>query len=144
MTLEQTFSICSTFAAAGWLLLILLPRWRFTERLVVSGIWSLALSLVYLVLIARNMPGAPGGFGSLEEVRALFGTDALLLAGWVHYLAFDLLAGAIEMKQAKESGIPHLVMVPILLLTFLLGPIGLVAFFVVKSVREKKIAAVTG
>lgn len=144
MTLEQTFSICSSFAAAGWLLLIFLPRWRGTERLVVSGFWSLALSIVYFVLVVRFMPGAEGGFGSLDEVRALFGVEALLLAGWVHYLAFDLLVGAIEMKQAKEAGIPHLLMVPVLLLTFLLGPIGLVAFFVVKSIRLKKLAEVAG
>ncbi len=144
MTLEQMFSLCSAFAAIGWLLLIFLPRWRVTGRLVISGFWSLALSLVYLVLVARWMPGADGGFGSLAEVRALFGVEALLLAGWVHYLAFDLFVGAIEMKQAKEAGIPHLLMVPILLLTFLLGPVGLVVFFVVKSARLRKVAEVTG
>ena len=144
MTLAQTFSICSTFAAAGWLLLIVLPRWRVTERLVISGFWSIVLSVVYLVLVVRYMPGAEGGFGSLEEVRALFGVEALLLAGWVHYLAFDLLAGAIEMKQAKEAGIPHLLMVPVLLLTFFLGPIGLVVFLIVKSIRLRRVAEVTG
>ena len=144
MTLAQTFSICSTFAAAGWLLLIVLPRWRVTERLVISGFWSIALSVVYLVLVVRYMPGAEGGFGSLEEVRALFGVEALLLAGWVHYLAFDLLAGEIEMKQAKEAGIPHLLMVPVLLLTFFLGPIGLVVFLIVKSIRLRRVAEVTG
>ena len=144
MTLAQTFSICSTFAAAGWLLLIVLPRWRVTERLVISGFWSIALSVVYLVLVVRYMPGAEGGFGSLEEVRALFGVEALLLAGWVHYLAFDLLVGAIEVKQAKDAGIPHLLMVPVLLLTFFLGPIGLVVFLIVKSIRLRRVAEVTG
>jgi hypothetical protein len=142
MTMDQLFSSCSSFAVVGWLLLLFLPRWRWTERLVVSGGWSLALSVVYLFLIVRFMPGAAGGFGSIAEVRMFFGQDALLVAGWVHYLAFDLLVGAFEVKQAKEHGIPHLLVIPALILTFLLGPIGLLFFFVVKFVRLKKLAGV--
>jgi hypothetical protein len=136
------FSISSGFAFAGWLLLLFLPRWRWTERLVLSGFWSLVLSALYLFLVVRFMPGAQGGFGSIAEVRALFGADALLLAGWVHYLAFDLLVGALEVRQAKESAIPHLLIVPALLLTFFLGPVGLLLFFLIKSVRQRRIAKV--
>jgi hypothetical protein len=136
------FSLSSGFAFVGWLLLLFLPRWRWTERLVLRGFWSLLLSALYLFLVVRFMPGAQGGFGSLAEVRALFGADALPLAGWVHYLAFDLLIGALEVRQAKELAIPHLLVVPALLLTFFLGPVGLVLFFVIKSVRQRSIAEV--
>ncbi len=142
MTMGQLFSICSGFAVVGWLLLLFLPRWRWTERLVLSGWWSLLLSMVYLFMIVRFMPGSKGGFGSIAEVRALFGQDALLLAGWVHYLAFDLLVGVLEVRQAKESGIPHLLVIPALIFTFLLGPIGLILFFIIKAVRERKLAGV--
>jgi hypothetical protein len=143
MTFEQLFSLCSGVAVVGWLLLMILPRWRWTERLVVSGAWSLTLSAVYIFLVVCFMPGAGGGFGSIAEVRALFAQDALLLAGWVHYLAFDLLIGALEVKQAKQIGIPHVLIVPALILTFLLGPAGLVLFFIIKAVRLKKLPAVT-
>jgi len=142
MTMEQLFSICSSFAVVGWLLLLVLPRWRWTERLVLSGAWSLALSAVYLVAIVLYMPGAAGGFGSLAEVRTLFGHDGMLLAGWVHYLAFDLLVGAFEVRQAKAADIPHLLLIPVLILTFLLGPIGLLLFFIVKAVRQRKVSTV--
>jgi hypothetical protein len=139
---SELFRFANLFAMAGWLLLIVAPRWRWTARLVVSGFWSLLLSLVYLVLIARFMPGAEGGFSSIEEVRTFFGFDALLLAGWVHYLAFDLLIGAFEVRQAQRDGIPHLLLVPCLAFTCFLGPIGLLLFFAVKSVRQKRIAEV--
>lgn len=140
--MAQLFSVCSTFAMLGWLLLVVAPRWRWTERLVVSGAWSLLLSLIYLVLIAIHFPGSEGGFGSLAEVRQLFTVDALLLAGWVHYLAFDLLVGALEVRQAKEFGLPHLLLVPVLLLTFFLGPIGLLGFFTIKSIYRRRLAEV--
>lgn len=142
MTVNGLFSACSAFAAAGWLLLVAAPRWRWTARLVLSGVWSLLLSIVYVVLVIRFMPGAEGGFGSIAGVRAFFGHDALLLAGWVHYLAFDLLVGAFEVRQAHAHGIPHLLLIPILIATFLLGPAGLVLFFVIKSAREKRLAEV--
>lgn len=142
MEMNQLFSICSSFAMVGWALLIFAPRWRWTGRLVLSGFWSVLLSVVYLVLIVRFMPGADGGFGSIAEVRAFFGRDALLTAGWVHYLAFDLLVGALETRHARETNMPHVLLVPILVLTFLLGPIGLILFFGLKSARERKVAAV--
>lgn len=142
MQMDQLFSLCSAFAMVGWLLLILAPSWRWTEALVLSGAWSLVLSAVYLVLILFFMPGAAGGFGSIAEVRALFSMDALLLAGWVHYLAFDLLVGALEVRQARASGIPHLLLVPVLLLTFFLGPVGLLLFFLIKSVRQRKLSGI--
>jgi hypothetical protein len=141
--MEQLFTISNSAALVGWILLIAAPRWRWTHRLVVSGALSLLLSIVYFVLIVRFMPGAEGGFGSIREVAALFSSDALLLAGWVHYLAFDLMVGAIELRQAQEHGIPHLLLVPALIATFLLGPIGLLLFFAIKSARLRRVAPVT-
>lgn len=140
--MDQLFSLCSGFALAGWVLLLILPKWRWTDRLILSGLWSLALSVVYLILVLLFMRRAEGGFGSIAEVRTLFSTDALLLAGWVHYLAFDLLVGAFIVRHARESDIPHLLLVPVLVLTFLLGPAGLVCFFIVRSIRSRRVAEV--
>jgi hypothetical protein len=142
--MEPVFGLANMFALAGWLLLIAAPRWRWTHRLVLSGWWSVALAVVYTVLVARFFPQAEGGFGSIVEVRQLFASDALLTAGWVHYLAFDLYVGAMLVKQAHRDQLSHLVLIPILIATFLLGPMGLLAFFVVQSIRRAQAAEVTG
>ena len=118
------------------------PRWTWTRRLVLSGGWSAALSLAYLVLIAFSLPGAPGGFGTLAEVSALFANPMLLLAGWIHYLAFDLLVGAIETREAQKDGMPHLLLAPCLVLTFLLGPIGFLVFLAIRSARRRRPAGI--
>jgi hypothetical protein len=144
VTAGHVFVVCNDFALAGWALLVFAPRWRWTERLVLSGAWSLLLSLVYLVLVVIFLPSARGGFGSLDGVARLFENHALLLAGWVHYLAFDLLIGAMEARQARAAGIPHLALVPCLVMTLMLGPIGLLLFFVVKSARERRAAGLAG
>jgi hypothetical protein len=128
---ETVFSICSTLAVAGWVLLIALPRHRLAH-LVASVVIPLAIAGVYLVLIVQHFGRSDGGFGSLAEVTRLFANPAMLLAGWLHYLAFDLFLGAWEVRDAQRHGVPHLLVVPCLLLTFLLGPIGLLSYMVIR------------
>jgi hypothetical protein len=92
-----------------------------------------ALAVVYSGLILAYWTRAEGGFGSLDEVAALFRTRELLLAGWLHYLAFDLFVGAWEVRTARTAAIPFLLVVPCLGLTFLFGPAGLLAFLVLAA-----------
>jgi hypothetical protein len=91
------------------------------------------LGALYAVLIATNIFGAAGGFGSLGDVARLFENPYLLLAGWVHYLAFDLFVGAWEVRDARRLQINHLIVVPCLLLTFMLGPVGLLLYLGVRG-----------
>lgn len=128
---ETVFSVCSTLAVVGWVLLIALPRHRLAH-LVASVVIPLAIAVVYLVLIVQHFGRSDGGFGSLAEVTRLFANPAMLLAGWLHYLAFDLFLGAWEVRDAQRHGVPHLLVIPCLLLTFLLGPIGLLSYLAVR------------
>jgi Domain of unknown function (DUF4281) len=125
--LETVFSICSTLAMIGWILLAAVPRQRVAHLLASVAI-PLAIAAVYLVLIVQHFGSADGGFGSLADVQRLFANPALLLAGWLHYLAFDLFIGAWEVRDAPRHGVPHALVIPCLLLTFLFGPIGLLAY----------------
>jgi hypothetical protein len=140
--MDQVFMAGNGFGLVGWLLLIAAPRWQWTARLVLSGWWSVALAVAYTALAVAFLPEAEGGFGSISAVRSLFAHDAVLTAGWFHYLAFDLFVGAAEVKQAQKDGISHIVMIPILIATSMLGPIGLLVFFVVRSVRLRRVANV--
>ncbi|MPZ19260.1 MAG: DUF4281 domain-containing protein [Luteitalea sp.] len=132
--LEQLFGACNIVAMVGWLLLVVVPHYR-TPRLVAAVVIPLLLATVYLVLIATSFFGAEGGFGSLQDVARLFEQPVLLLAGWVHYLAFDLFIGAWETRDARRAGVPHLMVVPCLILTFMLGPIGLLAYLALRAWR---------
>lgn len=138
MALETVFSTAGMIAAVGWLLLVLLPKQRMAQT--VAGIvLPLVLSALYLFLIVRNFSGAPGGFGSLADVALLFSRSELLLAGWVHYLAFDLFIGAWEIRDSQRHQIPHLVMIPCLVMTFMLGPIGLLFYMAIRTAKIRKL-----
>ncbi len=140
MNAERLFSICNGAALIGWLLLALAPRWQWTKRLVLSGMIPLLLAVVYLVLIVTMFGRAEGGFGSLAQVAQLFRNDWVLLAGWVHYLVFDLFVGSWEVQDAQRLKISHLLVVPCLILTFLFGPIGFLLYHLIsfKARRENR------
>ncbi|WP_428407516.1 abscisic acid-deficient protein Aba4 family protein [Hyphococcus sp.] len=134
LDIETLFALSSRLAMIGWLLLLFSPkRWEWV--LFVAGIAIPALlSTLYGGLILAFFAGAEGGgFGSLAEVRALFANDAALLAGWVHYLAFDLAIGAMIARRADAAGVTRLVQIPILFFTFMFGPLGFLLFLLTEA-----------
>lgn len=137
MTPERLFSLANLVALVGWVALIFVPR---RAARVVPVALPLVLSVVYVVLIASAMPGSEGNFSSLDGVRTLFANPWALLAGWVHYLAFDLFVGGWEVRDAQRRGIPHLAIVPALVLTFLFGPGGWLLYLCVRSVVRSRVA----
>lgn len=129
------FRVANAAALLGWLLLVLAPRWHITRRVMGSGALPLALAGGYVVLISYHYlaaHGGEGGFNSLADVATLFHDPWALLAGWVHYLCFDLGVGTWELRDAQRRGLPHLLLIPALVLTFLLGPAGLLLYAVLR------------
>ena len=125
MTPDQIFAIVNPLAALSWLALIAVPR----RAAIVTGlVVPMLFALLYAGLIGGHWSGARGGFSTLPEVAQLFANPWLLLAGWVHYLCFDLLIGTWEVQDAQARGISHLLVVPCLVLTFLFGPTGWVLY----------------
>lgn len=139
MTAESLFSLAGMAVLPGWLLLIFLPRWKMSARLISGVVIPLLLAMLYAWLVVAWIGSSDGGFGSLAEVRLLFENDYLLLAGWVHYLAFDLFIGSWEVRDSARAGVHHLAVVPCLLLTFLFGPVGLLVYLVIRTARTRQL-----
>jgi len=132
MTPDQLFSILNLMALAAWLPLVFLPRARWAST-VIPAVGPVVLAAVYVALLAASLPWTEGGFTSLDGVSALFTNRWALLAGWTHYLAFDLFVGGWEVRDAQAHGVPHLFVVPALVLTFLFGPAGLLLYLAMRS-----------
>jgi hypothetical protein len=136
MDFHFLFLLCNQIVLVSWLVLIALPRWPLVIATMRNGI-ILLLSLLYAVLMfVYFFRVEGGGFGSLEAVRALFSSDPVLLGGWVHYLAFDLFVGLWVAARADEIGMSRFLQGPILLLTFMFGPAGLLAFEIMRRSRQ--------
>lgn len=137
MNLETIFSAMSGLAVVGWLCLALAPL-RRAPLVVAARMVAALLSLAYAILIFRGMadPAAPkgGGFDSLAGVMILLSTPAVMLPAWIHYLAFDLWVGTWIIEDAPKARVPHWLVLPILFGTFMLGPVGLLSYLIVRTV----------
>lgn len=138
MSPETVFEITGPLALIGWILLLfapLLPKW--SDRIAGYFIPAL-LALIYAVMLITFAGEGEGGFGSLAEVMSLFTVPGLVMAGWLHYLAFDLFIGAWEVRTARKEGIAHWMVIPCLALTLFAGPIGLLLFLGLRTLRQRK------
>lgn len=139
-TPDLVFRAASTLALLGWVLLLLSPpgaRWSLFGRRLAGRALPLLMSGLYVALLAAAWPWQ-GGFGSLAEVQRLFSQPLALVAGWVHYLAFDLFVGSWIAERGAALGLPHWQLVPLLLLTFLFGPAGLLGFVLLRALRRPR------
>jgi hypothetical protein len=138
---ETLYAVFSNLALVGWLLLIVAPRWKWTTALITSVVIPVLLALSYITLLAFN-PSAlinSGGFLHLADVARLFENPWCLLAGWAHYLAFDLFVGSWQVRDSAKIGLSHWLVIPCLVLTFLLGPAGLLCYFLLRWTLKRRV-----
>ncbi len=135
MDTERAFLVCTYGVMPAWLLLAFAPTWPWTQRLVHSLLIPLLLVPVYVGGLVLSGGGPEGsGFGTLLGVMALFTDPLTVLAGWVHYLIFDLFIGAWEVRDAHRRAVPHGYVIPCLFLTLMVGPVGLAAYLLLRLV----------
>ena len=140
MSPDQLFSAANMLAVLGWLVLAVGWRWKPASTVVAPVIVAGLLGLLYLFLIVAHFGDAEGGFDSLANVAKLFENRWALLAGWVHYLAFDLFIGAWEVRDAQRRGIHFLAVLPCLFLTFMFGPIGLLLYLAIRAAWKRRLS----
>jgi len=133
MTPNQIFSIVNAIALVTWILLAVLPPQRWGAGMATAFVVPALFAVTYIAIIVTQFGKSPGGFSSLPAVALLFSNPWLLLAGWIHYLAFDLFVGSWEVRDARERAVPRLAVVPCLALTFLFGPAGWLLYVVVRA-----------
>jgi ABA DEFICIENT 4-like len=136
MSPQQVFSVANAVALVAWIMLAVLPGRPWVTRIITTKIVPSLLAVLYAAIVVSQFGRTRGGFSTLASVGMLFSNPWLLLAGWVHYLAFDLLVGSWELQDAREHGIPHGMVVPCLALTFLFGPAGWLLYTILRSIRR--------
>ena len=134
VTPDLVFSLANSLAFVSWLALAASPyaaRWASCVRVLAGRVVPLVFAGVYVMLFTSSGMGG-GGYDSIPAVQRLMAVPERLTAGWLHYLAFDLFVGVWIAERAGVLGLPHLLVLPLLALTFLFGPAGLLAFFLLR------------
>ena len=146
MTPETVFTLANLVALVGWAALLVspfaeprAPGWSDrVAALVVPGLLAAGYVATIALFWGRSEPVGEPGFTTLQGVRALLGTPEALVAGWIHYLAFDLFVGAWEARDARRRAIPFGLVVPCLLFTFVSGPFGFALYLALRAAMGRR------
>lgn len=133
--MEQTFSLSSLPVLPLWAAMILLPRWRVTERIMRSPLTIAVPAALYAALV---LPDAPAVFAAVSSptvkgIAELLGSERGATIAWVHFLAFDLFVGRWAYLDSRERRINPLLMAPVLFMILMLGPIGFLLYLALRA-----------
>lgn len=141
MNIDQVFQLCNAIALIAWIILIALPSWNRSD-LFLTGVIVTLFGVIYSYLIFSTFSfDDMQKFGSIEGLQELFQNKTMVLAGWVHYLAFDLMTGIFIRKNARLHNINYWFTVPCLIFTFMLGPVGLLLYFLIRWIATRNFFA---
>ncbi|WP_118856989.1 ABA4-like family protein [Sphingomonas mesophila] len=151
MSWDSVFALTNVIALGGWLLLAAGSRGPRTMALVLYagvGLLCLAYTAAFVATFGGladpvRLAGAAEPVlsdYSIAGLRALFMSDAGIVIGWTHYLAFDLFVGQWIAKDADHKGFSRPAQLPVLFLTLMAGPVGLLVWLVVRERRARKAA----
>jgi hypothetical protein len=132
-------------AFLGWAALFALP-WIGRRRAIVWARWVVVpLCLLYLLFFLTHVGAIPRDHGyTLAAVGRAFDRPVLLLAGWIHYLVLDLWVGTWEAEHAERAGLSHAALLPCLVATMMIGPLGLLLYLGVAAARRHRPSASEG
>ena len=130
------FTLSFPLAAPFWTLMILAPGWSMTRRIIGSPLIVVPPALVYALVVLPELGAVLPAVTdpSPAAVALLLGSPVGAAAGWAHFVAFDLFVGRWMYLDARERGIHPLVMAPVLVLTILLAPLGLLVYLMLRAV----------
>src|ERR1700746_1939661 len=132
--MDLLFRASNVLVLPIWAVVILLPRWQWTQRIIRSPLVSVAPAILYAGLVLPRL-GAIWPVVSrptLPGVEALLGSPAGATIVWTHFLAFDLFVGRWIYLESQERRISPWLMAPVLFLTLMLGPAGFLLYLIVR------------
>jgi Domain of unknown function (DUF4281) len=139
MSVDLIFNFCQGLALIGWLALVAAPLNRSLMIGAARGI-ALVLAVAYLAqLFGNTVPVEGGSFMTIGGITALFSQSPNVMLGWTHFLVFDLFVGSWIAEDADREAFPHWAVIPLLFATLMIGPVGLLIWFIVRSIHRARL-----
>jgi hypothetical protein len=140
--METIFQVANLFIMPFWLLMILLPYWQWTKR-IMSSLWTVVpLALLYAMLVVPNIFVFLGDLANptLGGIAALLGTPEGATVGWIHFLAFDLFVGRWAYLDSRQHNLSAWLVSPTLFFILMFGPFGLLLYLGVRALLLRRAA----
>lgn len=139
MDADLAFRLLNLVVLPWWVVFLVAPRSKLAARLASHGAIFLALAATYTVLLTAAIAGGPAGGFDYEGIRAALSAPIGFLAGWTHYLVFDLFVGAWLLRESRRIDVEPR---PYLFFTLMAGPIGLGSFLLRRWLRLRSLGQI--
>lgn len=136
MSAELGFQLLNAVVLPWWAVWLVAPRSRWAARLASHGGVFVVLGLVYAALLGAALSGGAGQGFDFDGLRGALSQPLGFLAGWTHYLAFDLFVGAWIVRESARLAVEPR---PYLFFTLMAGPVGLLSFLVRRLLRLRSL-----
>ncbi len=138
--MTTAFLLTNLLVLPFWGLMIFVPNWRWTRRIINSPLIVVPIALLYLVLILPNIIDLLQSLTnpSLSEIANLLGTPYGATVAWAHFLAFDLFVGRWIYLDSRAEQFHPLPIALALLLTLLFGPCGFLSYLAIKALYNRQ------
>jgi hypothetical protein len=135
---DLIFNIANLFVLPFWLLMIVLPNWQITRKVIGSYIPFIFLALLYVGLFfsIEITPETAAALANpkLTDITQLFSDNRAVAAGWVHFLVMDLFVGRWIYQEGQAK---NLITTHSLLLCLFAGPFGLLSHIVTAFIQSQ-------
>lgn len=134
------FQTANSVAIVVWLLMLVLPRWHWTQRVVQSQAVTLLIAALYCVAVVPILPQALPMVANpqMEVLMPALNTPRGFAALWVHVVTFDLFVGSWIYQDAQKRNYSPWLTAPFLLVTLLFGPLGFFTYNVLTWIRPNR------
>jgi hypothetical protein len=135
--LSQLFDGANLFVLPFWTLMVFLPKWDITRKVISSPLPFITLAglYVYLLVVAVNPESAAAlANPKLADIARFFADEGAAAVGWVHFLVMDLFVGRYIYLEGQRTGV---FTVHSIVLCLFFGPIGLLSHLVTAAIASQ-------
>ncbi len=131
------FNLSNLFVLPFWALMILLPNWGITRKVMESYLPFVVLAGVYVYFFSLNLdPESVEALSNpnLTSLAKAFSSETVIAAGWTHYLVMDLFVGRWIYWEGQKTGVWT---IHSLILCLFAGPIGLLSHIITNWIQGR-------
>ena len=145
-TIETLYLWVNIGVLPFWLLIIFFPQSHLCKYVATSIFPIFLLTGAYIFILYKAYLGSfdfNNNFSlylGLSYISDLFRDEYYLLMFWTHFLSINLFVGGWILKDAQKLLINRILLAFPLIITYLIGPIGLFIYWVIRIFYAKRIS----
>ena len=128
-----------------WLILIFFPNSNLSRYFVTSIFPIFILSGAYVFMLYKSFFNSYDFIGNfnlylgIDDISNLFSKKTFLLMFWIHFISINLFAGGWIVKDAQKFSINKAIVFFPLIITYLIGPLGLFFYWLIRIFYSKNL-----